>query len=63
MKKVSLMKIKKLATYVKKNLILMMMMMMVMMTMMMMTIKSIMKSKIIVITMENLKELLIVFVI
>ena len=61
MKKVSLMKIKKLATYVKKNLILMMMM--VMMTMMMMTTKSIMKSKIIVITMENLKELLIVFVI
>ena len=62
MKKVSLMKIKKLATYVKKNLILMMMMM-VMMTMMMMTTKNIMKSKIIVITMENLKELLIVFVI
>ena len=49
MKKVSLMKIKKLATYVKKNLILMMMM--------------VMKSKIIVITMENLKELLIVLVI
>ena len=61
MKKVNLMKIKKLATYVKKNLILMMMM--VMMTMMMMTTKSIMNSKIIVITMENLKELLIVFVI
>ena len=49
MKKVSLMKIKKLATYVKKNLTLMMMM--------------VMKSKIIVITMENLKELLIVLVI
>ena len=61
MKKVSLMKIKKLATYVKKNLILIMMM--VMMTMMMMATKSIMKSKIIVITMENLKELLIVLVI
>ena len=54
MKKISLMKSKKFATYVKKNLIMMMVMM---------TIKSIIKSKIIVITLENLEKLLIVFAI
>ena len=47
------MKSKKFATYIKRNLILIMMMM---------TIKSILKSEIIVITQENLEELLIVFV-
>ena len=59
MKKTSLTKSKKVATYVKKNLIMIMMMMMAMM----MTIKSIIKSEIIVITRENLEELLIIFVI
>ena len=49
------MKSKKLATYVKKNLILMMMIMM--------TIKSIIKLEIVVITLENLEELLMIFVI
>ena len=58
MKKISLTKSKKVATYVKKNLIMIMMMMA-----MMMTIKSIIKSEIIVITRENLEELLIIFVI
>ena len=57
MKKISLMKSKKFARYVKKNLILMMIIMMIM------TIKSIIKSEIIVTTMENLEELLIIFVI
>ena len=61
MKKTSLTKSKKFATYVKKNLIMIMMMMMMMA--MMMTIKSIIKSEIIVITRENLEELLIIFVI
>ena len=51
------MKSKKFARYVKKNLILMMIIMMIM------TIKSIIKSEIIVTTMENLEELLIIFVI
>ena len=64
MKKISLVKSKKFATYLKKNLILMMMMMMMMMMMVMMvTIKSIIKSEIIVITVENLEKLLIIFVI
>ena len=53
MKKISLMKSKKFATYIKKGLV----------QMMMMTIKSIIKSEIIVITLENLEELLIVFAI
>ena len=56
MKKISLKKSKRFAAYVKKNLILMMVMMM-----MWMTIKSIIKSEIIVITMEKLEELLIIF--
>ena len=47
-----IMKSKKFATYVKKNLILMMM-----------TIKSIIRSEIIIITLENLEELLTIFVI
>ena len=50
MKKISLIKSKKSVTYVKKNLVLMI------------TIKSIIKSGIIVITQEVLEELLIVFV-
>ena len=58
MKKISLMKNKKFATYVKKNFILTMMIMMIMMT-----IKSIIKSEIIVIALKNLVGLLIMFVI
>ena len=58
MKKISLMKNKKFATYVKKNFILTMMIMMIMMT-----IKSIIKSEIIVIALKNLAGLLIIFVI
>ena len=58
MKKISLMKNKKFATYVKKNFILTMMIMMIMMT-----IKSIIKSEIIVIALKNLVGLLIIFVI
>ena len=58
MKKISLMKNKKIATYVKKNFILTMMIMMIMMT-----IKSIIKSEIIVIALKNLAGLLIIFVI
>ena len=50
MKKISLIKSKKSVTYVKKNLVLMI------------TIKSIIKSGIIVITQDVLEELLIVFV-
>ena len=62
MKKISLKKSKRFAAYVKKNLILMMVMMMMMMMMiMMMTIKNIIKSEIIVITLEKLEELLIIF--
>ena len=57
------MKSKKFATYVKKNLNLIVMIMMMMMMMMMMAIKSIVKSKIIVITLENLEELSTIFVI
>ena len=57
-KKISLMKNKKFATYVKKNFILTMMIMMIMMT-----IKSIIKSEIIVIALKNLVGLLIIFVI
>ena len=58
------MKSKKFATYVKKNLnLIVMIMMMMMMMMMMMAIKSIVKSKIIVITLENLEELSTIFVI
>ena len=52
------MKNKKFATYVKKNFILTMMIMMIMMT-----IKSIIKSEIIVIALKNLVGLLIIFVI
>ena len=59
MKKISLMKNKTFATYVKKNFILMMMMIM----MIMMTIKSIIKSEIIVTALKNFVELLIIFVI
>ena len=59
-KKISLKKIKRFAAYVKKNLILMTIMMMMML---MMTIKSIIKSEIIVITLEKLEELLIIFLI
>ena len=58
MKKISLMKNKKFATYVKKNFILTMMIMMIMMT-----IKSIIKSEIIVIALKYLAGLLIIFVI
>ena len=58
MKKISLMKNKKFATYVKKNFIFTMMIMMIMMT-----IKSIIKSEIIVIALKNLAGLLIIFVI
>ena len=58
MKKISLMKNKKFATYVKKNFILTMMIMMIMMT-----IKGIIKSEIIVIALKNLVGLLIIFVI
>ena len=58
MKKISLMKNKKFATYVKKNFILTMMIMMIMMK-----IKSIIKSEIIVIALKNLAGLLIIFVI
>ena len=58
MKKISLMKNKKFAKYVKKNFILTMMIMMIMMT-----IKSIIKSEIIVIALKNLAGLLIIFVI
>ena len=61
MKKISLKKSKRFAAYVKKNLILMMVMMMMMMMIMMMTIKNIIKSEIIVITLEKLEELLIIF--
>ena len=50
-KKISLIKCKNFVTYAKKNLVLMM------------TIKSIIKSEIIVFTLENLEELLIIFVI
>ena len=50
MSKVSLMKSKKFVTYVKKDLALM-------------TIKSIKKKEVIVITLENLQELLVIFVI
>ena len=50
--KISHMQSKKFVTYVKKNLVLMIMMMM---------IKSVTKKEIIVITLENLEELLIVF--
>ena len=53
MKKISLMKSKKFATYIKKGLV----------QMMMMTIKSIIKSEIIVITLKNLEDLLIIFVV
>ena len=59
MKKISLKKSKRFAAYVRKNLILMMVMIM----MMMITIKSIIKSEIIVITLEKLEELLIIFLI
>ena len=56
MKKISLMKSEKFATYVKKNLIDNLMLMMT-------AVKSIINSEIIVITPENLEELLIIFVI
>ena len=54
-KKVSLMKSKKFVTYAKKNLVLM--------KMIKMNLNYTIKSEIIVITAENLEELLIVFVI
>ena len=52
MQKISLIKSKKFATYVKKNFV-----------KMMMTIKSIIKSEIIAITLENLEDLRIIYVI
>ena len=57
MKKLSLMKSKKFVIYAKNSLVLMMKIMIVM------TIQSIIKSEIIFITLENLEELLKIFVI
>ena len=65
MKKISLMKSKEFATYVNKNLILMKMMKMnlILMEMIKMNLNHTIRSEIIVITVENLEELLIIFII